>query len=150
MPDNVALPATGETIATDLISSVHYPISKSAHGIDGEVALTSKTAPMPTGGATMLQADAGLNANDTATVGTALELLGARRVGLQVDGATGTHATHVVTIQVSADGTTYHNSSATVTGEGVVELDTAFPYAKAKVTTAEGGTSTININLNAK
>ncbi len=150
MPDNLALPATGETVATDLIALVHYPVSKLAHGADGAATLASGSAPLPTGGATLLQADAGLNANDTATVGTALALVGARRVGLQVDGATGTHATHVVTVQVSADGVTYHSTSSTVTGDGAAELETAFPYARAKVTTAEGGASTVNVNLVAK
>jgi hypothetical protein len=150
MADDITLPGTGSVVATDDVGSKHYQIVKVAWGADNSVTQTSATAGLPTVGASLSQSDAGLDANSTSSTGTALTLAGAKRVALQVDGATGTHATHIVKIQVSADGVTYHDSSATVTGEGFAELDTALAYARAKVTTAEGAASTIDIVLQAK
>ena len=150
MADNSTLPATGDIIAADDLAGVKYQRVKPVWGVDGVVQDISASTALPTVGASLSQADAGLDANSTATVGTALTLNGARLVALQVDNASGTFATHVFKIQVSADGVTYHNSSGAVTGEGIAEIETAFAYARAAVTTAEGGASTADIVLQAK
>ena len=89
--------------------------------------------------------DAGLNANSTSSVGGSIYTGGAASVTLQVVGVTGTHATHVVKLQGSVDNTNWTDTATTLTGNGAAVLSSpAYPYHRAKVTTAEGATSTID------
>lgn len=44
---SVVAPAEGEGFATDLIGSVHHPLSKTAFGAEGAVELVSDTNPLP-------------------------------------------------------------------------------------------------------
>jgi len=153
MADNVTLPGTGSVVAAEELSSRLYQLVKVAHGADGSVALASATNPLPvtaSASSSVTSSTAGADVNDTATVTTALDCSEARRVGVQVTGATGTHATHVVELQVSVDDTNYYAISTEVTGEGVAEVETAATKVRAKVKTAEGTAATANIVVYAK
>ena len=129
MSDTITLPGTNEIVATVDRASVQYQV----------VMLDYQT-----------QADAAIAADSTSTVGGVLTLYGAKRVALQVDLDSGSVGSLVTTIQVSADNVTYHNSAGTVTGEGIVEIDTGFAYARAAVTTAGTGGAFINTFLQVK
>lgn len=48
MADNVVLPGTGETVATDEIGGRQFQLVKMAHGADGVANLTSDGNPLPT------------------------------------------------------------------------------------------------------
>lgn len=92
-----------------------------------------------------------VNANSTSSVTPSVFTGDASSVALQVVGETGTHATHVVKLQGSVDGTTFVDTATTITGEGGALLTTpVYPWHRAKVTTAEGGTSTVTIGIFAK
>lgn len=82
---------------------------------------------------------------------TTVNIKDATSISLQVVGATGTHATHVITLQTSNDGSNFVDSSSTVTGEGILEnVAVSAAYARGSVTTAEGAASTSNVILVAK
>lgn len=153
MADNVTLPGTGSVIAAEELSSRLYQILKLAFGADGAVSLVSSTSPLPVTASTSsstTSSTAGADVNSTATVTAALDCSEARRVGVQVTGATGTHSTHVVELQVSVDDTNYYAISTEVTGEGVAEVETAATKVRAKVKTAEGTAATADIVVYAK
>ncbi len=92
---------------------------------------------------------ASVDAN-AATSTVALELDAVRNVFLSVEDVSGTHATHIVTLQMSADGTTWHNSTLTVTGLGFVEGTINARFVRATVTTLEGGAGVVDLIINAK
>ena len=73
-------------------------------------------------------------------------------VTVQLVVASGTFATAVVQAQCSADGTNFVDiSGKTITGAGVIgEISVGTEHFRLKVTTAEGGTGTVNITVNAK
>ena len=93
------------------------------------------------------QTDTGLDANNLATVSTALKMEGATIAGLYIIANTGANTTHVITLQVSPDGgTTWINTSHTITGVGELHSITCIAdQVRTKVTTAEGGASTVDI-----
>ena len=94
------------------------------------------------------QTTTGVDANSTSSVTTAIDMDGYFFVGMYVAGATGTHATHIVTLQSSPDGTTWFDTTHAITGVGSdTEINCYTNYIRAKVTTAEGGASTVNIYL---
>ncbi len=93
---------------------------------------------------------AGLDAN-AATTSTSLDIQDDAKVAFSVVAATGTHATHVVTLQCSLDDSAWQDTSSTVTGVGVVDnISITTRYVRLKVTTNEGGTSTIDIIIQGK
>lgn len=95
--------------------------------------------------------DAALDANSTSSVGGKVYTGGASSVTLQVVAVSGTHGTHVIKLQGSVDGTTFVDTSTTLTGAGSAILTSpAYPYHRAKVTTAEGATSTVDVYVFAK
>jgi hypothetical protein len=93
------------------------------------------------------QADTAIDANATSTT-TSLSIIGNYKLGVIVVGATGTHATHVVTLQTSLDDSVWVDTATTVTGEGRSTLDDVVGlFARAKVTTNEGAVSTVDITI---
>lgn len=95
--------------------------------------------------------EASLDTNDTATVTSAVEMDLARHIFLAVNGTSGTHATHVVKIQESYDGSAwFEHASISVTGTGTSSGTSDARFVRAKVTTAEGGASVSTIAIQAK
>lgn len=95
--------------------------------------------------------ETGLNADSTATVSSSLDIGGAKTVFFSVAANTGTHASHIVTLQCSADGSSWSDTSSTLTGVGAVDnISIAARHVRLKVTTAEGASSTIDIVIQAK
>lgn len=93
----------------------------------------------------------GLDANDTATVSDALDISENNFVAYSVQTASGTHASHIVTLQCSLDGTTWHDSTSTLTRTGFVDnVRTTTRFVRLKISTAEGEASTIDIIIQAK
>ncbi len=95
--------------------------------------------------------NAGLDANSTSTVTDTLDIKANREVVFEVYGESGTHATHVVTLQKSLDGTNWTNTSNTQNQLGILNnIQVTARYVRCKVTTAEGGASSIKIIVQAK
>jgi len=104
---------------------------------------------MPTNFSTVTKA--GIDTNDNTAVTDALDVRGGNNLAFQVIAKTGTHSTHVITLQVSADKITWINSTHTLTGVGIKDnLTTALCWARLKVTTAESATSTCDVFLQSK
>jgi hypothetical protein len=57
MADNVSLPASGVTAASDDIDGVHFPRIKLSWGVDGAAADASATDPLPTTLATLIRGE---------------------------------------------------------------------------------------------
>lgn len=92
--------------------------------------------------------EAALDVNSTSSVTGKVDTVGVSSVTLQVVGVTGSHATHVVKLQGSVDGTTFVDTASTVTGAGAVTLSgPVYPYHRAKVTTAEGSAATADVYI---
>jgi len=91
-----------------------------------------------------------LDANaSSATAAIDLEL--AKEVFFTVEDDTGSHTTHVLTLQMSADGTNWHNhGSAAVTGLGFSSGTVGARWCRIAVTTLQGGASTVNVRVNAR
>lgn len=79
---------------------------------------------------------------------TALKAKGATIASLIVKHVSGTHVTHIITIQVSRDGTDWVNTNHSITGLGVLDavLCLGNEY-RARVTTVEGSASTADVTL---
>jgi hypothetical protein len=92
--------------------------------------------------------DDAVDANAASTT-TPLDLDQATTIGMSVRAASGTHATHVVTLQLSMDeGVTYEDTNHTITGIGNIHNVTCLTdFVRAKVTTLEGAASTVNISI---
>ena len=91
--------------------------------------------------------DTAVDTNTAATT-TALPLLGATKVGMFLEAASGTHATCVITLQLSQDGTVWNNTPTTLQGVGMVQFVEVVGHSvRVLVTTLEGGLSTSNIIL---
>lgn len=92
----------------------------------------------------------GLDAN-SASATNELDLGDAKYIGMYVIADTGTHATHVITLQVSPDDTNWYNTTHTVTGVGFTHEDMCIGHSvRAKVTTLEGAPSTVDVMIFAK
>jgi len=92
----------------------------------------------------------GLDTNNSGAVTASLYINGNKTIGIYVHAATGTHGTHVLTVQVSADDINWFDSSNTITGIGYVEADTIAQYVRVKVTTPESATSTCDLYITSK
>lgn len=94
--------------------------------------------------------DTGLNAN-TSSVTTSLDILGCTVIFIEVVANTGAHSNHIVTVQCSADNSVWHDSVTTIAQLGIANNKAIISrYVRAKVTTPEGGASTIDITIQAK
>ncbi len=92
--------------------------------------------------------EASLDANSTSSVTGKVDTVGVASVTLQVVSVSGTHGTHVIKLQGSVDGVTFVDTSSTVTGPGAVTLSgPVYPYHRAKVTTAEGAASVVDVYI---
>ena len=93
----------------------------------------------------------GLDAN-ASSVTTGLDIGGAKTAIFQVLAASGTHATHVITLQESVDNSNWDDvSGATVAGAGVkTGISVGAHFVRLKVTTLEGGASTVDVTIQAK
>ena len=72
---------------------------------------------------------------------------------MQVIANTGTHATHIIDLQCSSNNSNWHNiNSGDVTGVGITDppVTVGTRYVRARVSTAEGGASTVDILIQAK
>lgn len=98
------------------------------------------------------QITTGLNADDSDSVTAGLEIKENSVTTMQVIANTGTHATHIIVLQCSANNATWHNvDSGSVNGTGIADgLTVGARYIRAKVSTEEGGASTVDIYLQAK
>ena len=98
----------------------------------------------PQGGMFVEGTQLGIDANAN-TVTQSLDMRNARDVVFQVIANSGTHATHVVTLQVSMDDTNWFTTSFSLTGVGITS--TSFlnlaKFARLKVTTVEGAVASV-------
>ena len=93
----------------------------------------------------------GLNADSISSATNSMDIRDNKYVAMQIVANTGANTTHVITLQCSLDGTTWKNTASSVTGVGLVDnVQVTARYVRGKITTVEGGTSTINVFLNAK
>jgi len=92
----------------------------------------------------------GLDSNNLGDVCDHLYINGNKAVGIYISAASGSHTTHVITLQISPDGITWHDSAHIVTGIGYKEADTIAQYIRLKVTTAEGSPSTCDAYITSK
>ncbi|MGR3219266.1 MAG: hypothetical protein ACUZ8H_05530 [Candidatus Anammoxibacter sp.] len=91
--------------------------------------------------------DTSVNCNTNAN-GTALKSSGAKYASLLIKEISGAHGTHVVTIQVSENGTDWQDTSHTLTGTGILEgVIVIGKFVRSRVTTAQGGASVCDIAL---
>lgn len=98
-------------------------------------------------------ADLALDTDTLDNVGSAFDVTNHHMIGLQVVAETGAHATHVIRIQESLDGTTWFDSPTPteITGVGAIfNFESNAHSVRAKVTTAEGAASTVDLRWLAK
>jgi len=92
-----------------------------------------------------------VDANSLASVTESIDLELCREVFFTVEDSSGAHTTHVLTLQMSADNTNWHNhGSAAVTGLGFSSGTVGSRWCRIKVTTVEGGAGAVNIRINAR
>jgi hypothetical protein len=76
---------------------------------------------------------------------------GIKHLAMFVEGKTGAHANHIITLEMSPDGVTWFDTPHTVTGEGNDHyIETVCDSIRAKVTTLEGVASTVDITIMGK
>lgn len=94
--------------------------------------------------------ETGVDANATSTTAS-LHVEDNKKVAFHVVAATGTHATHIITLQCSLDNSNWFDTASTITGLGVVNnVDIITHFVRLKVTTNEGGASTVDIIIQGK
>ena len=94
----------------------------------------------------------GLDANSVGAVSTSLEIKENDTTSMQVIANTGGNTTHIIDLQCSSDNANWHNVvSGSVVGTGIATgLIVGARYIRARVSTAEGGASTVDVYLQAK
>ena len=93
----------------------------------------------------------GVDSNDDTAVTASLDIATQRHLCLDVVAASGTHGTEVVTLQFSVDDSVWQASAITQAGAGFTDdITINARYVRVKVTTAEGGASTVDITIQAK
>ena len=84
------------------------------------------------------------NSTTTDAAGGKIYAAGAKAVRLQVAAVSGAHTTHVCKLQTSLDGTTFADTATTITGVGQAVITAPdSKWYRAKITTAEGGASSV-------
>lgn len=92
----------------------------------------------------------GIDANTNA-LSAELDIRDNLNVSFGVVGTAGTHNTHITTLQCSLDNTNWEDTAHTLTGTGIKDgIQIVARYVRVEVSTAEGGTSTITIIIQAK
>ena len=95
--------------------------------------------------------EAALDTNVGDGVSASIDMRDTHKLGVAVVAKTGTHGTHVITVQESPNDTDWFDSSSTITGVGIVEdIEVDMRYARVKVTTPESATSTCDVYMQAK
>ena len=93
----------------------------------------------------------GLDTNNLNATTISLDISDNEAVAFSVVNASGAHTTHVITLQCSLDDSEWFDISTTITGLGVKNNITIITkFVRLKVTTAEGGTSTVDIIIQGK
>jgi len=90
-----------------------------------------------------------IDANAATTTAT-VDLGRYRYVSVDVEAASGTSATHIITVQTSLDGTKWWDTSNTIAQAAQADFTHDGRYIRLKVTTLEGGASTVDARLQAK
>lgn len=97
------------------------------------------------------QTTTGIDANDTDSVTVGLDIKSNDFVSFQIIANTGGNTTHILTLQCSLNNSTWQNTSSTITGVGLLDnIQVSARFIRVKVTTAEGGASTVDVLINAK
>jgi hypothetical protein len=90
----------------------------------------------------------GVDANSTSTVSASVVISGtAKGVSFNIDGSTGSHNNHIVTLQTSVDDAVWVDTIHGVTGVDIssnITGDLNDNFARLKITAAEGAASTID------
>jgi len=95
--------------------------------------------------------ETGKDSNSTSTTTLALDISTCKYVSWNVQAATGTHGTHIITLQCSVDSSSWANTSSTLTGLGTQDnIQITTQFVRLKVTTAESATSTVDVVIQAK
>lgn len=90
--------------------------------------------------------DASLNGNSLNDTTPSIEMGEDMYVSVYVKSASGSHSTHVLTLQTSPDGTDWYDTSSTITGTGVLgNILCVTGEVRIKVTTIEGVASLIDV-----
>jgi len=96
----------------------------------------------------------GLDANNTDSVTDSLDIKENLSVAWSVLEQTGSHSSHVLTLQRSTDNVNWDNTILTITAGTTYVIKTVesveVRYIRVKVTTAEGGASTVDVIIQAK
>lgn len=95
------------------------------------------------------QTTTGVDVNASTTT-TFLDIQGTRDVAMNIIGTIGSHTTHVIKVQTSADNANWANTGIQITGTGVAEGAVNTKYIRAKVTTLEGSGAQVTIVFNVK
>lgn len=91
-----------------------------------------------------IDADANTNSNS-------LDIAQARNICIDIAAGSGAHTTHVVTLQTSIDDSVWTTSSTTIAQIAFSDnIAVTARYVRLRVTTKEGGASTIDITIQAK
>ena len=102
----------------------------------------------------MEQTTLSFDANSTNSVTVALDIKENMDIAWSVLEQTGSHTTHVLTLQRSTDNVNWGDTNSTITAGTAytVNVGSSSPvrYIRIKCTTAEGGASTVDIVINAK
>ncbi len=92
----------------------------------------------------------GLDSNASSTT-SSLDISDNEWVAFEAIANTGTHGTHVLTLQCSMDDSNWTDTASTLTGTGVVDkVQIIAKFVRLKVTTVESATSTIDVTIQAK
>jgi len=94
-----------------------------------------------------------LDANDTNSITTSLDIKNNTEIAWSVKEKTGSHSSHILTFQRSTDNVNWDNTSSKITAGTAYQVKTAtvqVRYIRIKVTTAEGDASTVDVVINAK
>jgi len=93
----------------------------------------------------------GLDSDNTSSVTETFDISENDFLSWQVLAKSGSHSSHILTLQCSFDDVNWQNTSSTITGVGFknnVQMTTK--YMRVKVTTAEGSASTVDVIIQAK
>lgn len=106
---------------------------------------------MPISGATTVTKETleeTLDTNNLGAVTDSVEIGSLSVVGLYVSGVSGSHTSHVITLEISPDDVEWFDTEHKVLGVGNVhDAKCACFYARAKVTAAEGSASLSKVQI---
>ena len=92
----------------------------------------------------------GLDANTT-TLSNSLDVSDNKSIAYSISSNTGTHSTHIITLQCSLDDSEWFDTNSSITGLGVENnIFIITQFVRLKVTTNEGDTSTVDIIIQGK